>query len=520
MDVVLHQHERTFATAIFQWLLFSGKQLDLSSFLAAIASSTGELRLTVYQVLHYTFQLVVFDKDRERFSFTHLSVREYLEVKPEFSSAIGHAALACVCLQSLKYLDAEAGRKSRVSISSMEILASEYGYFYWPVHCQRAGVHRQRGELGDIFREFLGSRRPSSYALWMDFMTTYGGARWRSSHEDWQEASSFLLCGTYQPVFAACIWGFDDIISQMAQEGTLDRKSKNRNGHTILYTAARFKSTSVVRLLMQDDFEAGETGGFCGSLLAAAISEAHRRVRKTPTGHRKYRAVPPAIDDEMVDTCRRLVYDDEERALLAFLVFLDKADLDNVVFCYAALHHKRDIVLRLLSQDIDIEEIFLEFNLRLAVLDDDKEMITLLLSHGLNVRRTFLTEHSFPYAFNFPRFHWKDFPCRPSMELLYSNINKPLDLEARLSSIPRLDLDYLGIFRRLLRMNYPTYEITAADFKRALRDWEHHKYDEVASSASEKNSRGIYNQVSSLTSRSSKPVVPVPYPQGDIYELE
>lgn len=87
----------------FSWLLCAQRRLTSAEFLAAV--STTPLRnfgrLTRDHVLEMCSNMIVFDSTLDTFRFAHLSVREFLEKRPEYTSTTTNSLAAGRCLLEL-----------------------------------------------------------------------------------------------------------------------------------------------------------------------------------------------------------------------------------------------------------------------------------------------------------------------------------------------------------------------------------------------------------------------------------
>ena len=91
------------ATNTFKWLLCAKRPLKTSQFLAAIAAnSTGSFAgITKDSILNLCSNFVVLDTEQDVFRFPHLSVREYLETRSEYTAELSNSLAAESCLSRL-----------------------------------------------------------------------------------------------------------------------------------------------------------------------------------------------------------------------------------------------------------------------------------------------------------------------------------------------------------------------------------------------------------------------------------
>jgi len=91
------------AKRILRWLLSSQRPLTAEEFVAAVCVSPNGCcrRLTYAQILDICCNFVVLDKGQSIFRFAHLSVREYLESRREYSNTMAHSEALDRCMANL-----------------------------------------------------------------------------------------------------------------------------------------------------------------------------------------------------------------------------------------------------------------------------------------------------------------------------------------------------------------------------------------------------------------------------------
>src|ERR1700733_15509129 len=150
---------------VLSWLLCAQKTLDEAEFLAAVSivPNKGYERVSKDQVLEICNNFVVFDQQMNTFRFAHLSVREFLEKRPEFTEAATNCLAAQICLLDLISVAPNTAAKrfmfdycqDLVGKPSLLKAFSRYSNTYWARHCQLAAEERIYGTLRDLFWFFL-----------------------------------------------------------------------------------------------------------------------------------------------------------------------------------------------------------------------------------------------------------------------------------------------------------------------------------------------------------------------------
>jgi hypothetical protein len=84
----------------FSWLLYAQRTLTSREFLAVLSTTPRRQfnQLTKEHILEMCSNMVVFDPTLDTFRFAHLSVREFLEKRPEYTMAATNALAAERCL--------------------------------------------------------------------------------------------------------------------------------------------------------------------------------------------------------------------------------------------------------------------------------------------------------------------------------------------------------------------------------------------------------------------------------------
>ncbi len=162
--------DRQITRNAFSWLICAQRRLNSTEFLTALSMTPGRhpSQLTIDQVLDMCCNMIVFDKTLDTFRFTHLSVREFLEKRPEFSNTATNSLAAVICLSEL--LSAVGNSRTErllskqgqpLSDSKCSHILTPYSTIYWARHCQLAAEQRINGPLKHLFLNFL-SHAPDS----------------------------------------------------------------------------------------------------------------------------------------------------------------------------------------------------------------------------------------------------------------------------------------------------------------------------------------------------------------------
>ena len=243
----------------FSWLLCAQRRLTSGEFLAALSITPQRLfkQLTTEHVLEMCSNMIVFDSTLDTFRFAHLSVREFLEKRPEYTSRVTNSLAAERCLSDLLGAVNTPGTArflsdhGQSSISIRSSVLSPYATIYWATHAQLAGDRRNRGALNDFFLFFLSNESDpmSAFTFWthqlrkqleFDIRINYKLRRKLRDVERTYSTAHFL----------ACSFDFAEIIAGQVAKGQFEADCANFEGITSLHTAVKHGSCKVISILV------------------------------------------------------------------------------------------------------------------------------------------------------------------------------------------------------------------------------------------------------------------------------
>lgn len=150
-------------SGVLNWLLCAQRQIKSSELRFAVAlnldiSLQGPTKERILDLCH---NFVVFDDGLDMFRFAHLSVREFLEKRPEYSQASSHLLAAEICLLKLiavskspaahSYITNECTMDVCEKLTSMTEKSSrelhDYATLFWKTHCQLAGEEQRTSNV-------------------------------------------------------------------------------------------------------------------------------------------------------------------------------------------------------------------------------------------------------------------------------------------------------------------------------------------------------------------------------------
>jgi hypothetical protein len=161
----------TFQIAVktLRLLACSQKPLAASAFLTAVCPPPQKA-IDSESLLDYCFNLIVKDKSLDIFRFAHLSVREYLETRDDYTPTNTHAVAAEICLACITSTRVGAGdRMTAQNVEPAPYAMIEYATMFWPVHCGLSGDKRTVPPLAPPISSFIMQRRVgNAFRAWME----------------------------------------------------------------------------------------------------------------------------------------------------------------------------------------------------------------------------------------------------------------------------------------------------------------------------------------------------------------
>ena len=236
----------------FKWLICAQEPLQADVFLEAI--SPPERRARHEEVIRACRTLVA--KERNIYEFSHYSVREHVVRMEEYRSSRCHLVATKSCLN---ILDTSFGTtKSRAGLLETQKVFEQYAVLYWPLHYEgirQEDLREQRSAINNMLRSLLlqGRKQSNRYQEWFQNV--------RQKEKQLKENKSLALkidalqASPLSPLFAACVFGLEDLISKFGRE--LDGLNKlNDHGQTALCLAIENNKLEVVKALLNQRFAA------------------------------------------------------------------------------------------------------------------------------------------------------------------------------------------------------------------------------------------------------------------------
>ena len=265
-----------------KWLMCAQSRLKTAAFIDAIRADgeCHESSLSIADVLSLCCNLVVLDGEQDVFRFAHLSVREYLEGRTEYSLLSSHRLALERCLKVVtseikEHLDRNMSNLVDFSHENMatqnitsptcsaesnkEFRSSSgfgsYAFVNWPLHYQAVGAKPLPENLWEQLRALLFQGRKTNrlYTTWaVTGSKIYGWKEYSIDSTFYTWILRNLPSTPPTPLFLACFFGLVSLIKDLESRPNIDWNQKNSSGFTALGLAAQYKHLAVVRMLLKN----------------------------------------------------------------------------------------------------------------------------------------------------------------------------------------------------------------------------------------------------------------------------
>ncbi len=271
-----------YSQIIFQkslkWLLCTKAPLSIEEFLVAVTTNATQdtIKVDKEDILAICSSFVVFNEEINGFRFAHFSVMEFLLSLSEYTAVAAHAFAAETCLITCSNHCMVPG-----SSQELEHPLQCYAVLFWAYHCQEAGERRPRSLIQAFLKDVPGDSN-SPFLIWERNLRAL-----LSSFSDWQRArdrstlkppchfSKYskdraarrdMLSDPPDPAFAACTWGFPEVVRDRLglKDGAKAQKSRwkykiqskllkriNENNLTCFLVACKYGQNNIVQLLLE-----------------------------------------------------------------------------------------------------------------------------------------------------------------------------------------------------------------------------------------------------------------------------
>lgn len=244
----------------FKWLLCAQsteKPLGYQSILEAV--SPPERKADIDEVVAACRTLV--KKESDTINFAHYSVREHVVKMESYSPSQCNIVAARSCLRVLNKLFV-TDESVRHQLSEPERSFADYALLYWPLHYEgiaQNDIAEHRAAINAMLRSFLltkgrGDRHKYGvYEKW--FRIAQRMAAPLKGNKYLGSKLSALQADPPNPLFAACVFGLEDLIARFGRE--LNGLNKcNEDGQNALCLAIENNKLEAVKALLSRRFPA------------------------------------------------------------------------------------------------------------------------------------------------------------------------------------------------------------------------------------------------------------------------
>lgn len=203
----------------------------------AILSEPRQAAWERSQILKMAKGLIITkESKKDLFVFSHLSVREFLEKRVEFSGENAHVVAAEACLKA--YI-----RSNCSSIRCNNFRS--YALTYLGRHCKKSGTLRQEPRLRSLLERFLAEDSNDAFERWnRDCFHTYGETAPGTCAE--RRVCQSLPC---TPLFMVCFYGFVEFVKPTIRGKDRVLYAENIFKERPLEVAARNQNYDVMELV-------------------------------------------------------------------------------------------------------------------------------------------------------------------------------------------------------------------------------------------------------------------------------
>ena len=259
------------AQRAFKFLVCGQKPIHTAAFLSAICPEDSK-PVDAKGLLNICCNLIVQDNELDIFRFSHLSVREYLERRVEYSQIEANTTVAEICLSHLLKRKDFEGDGERTWEWNMVFSLDDYATFYWPLHCQLSGENR-KGELKSKLKSFLPQRKVgTAFSAWMEAARAATNTESRDFTTEDKLRSS--LCSPPKPFYLACAFN----LLELVERDSSSMKEWNEAGLTGLHIACLYGHDEIVRLLLDRGAESTKMDAYARTPLSYAAQSGHVKI--------------------------------------------------------------------------------------------------------------------------------------------------------------------------------------------------------------------------------------------------
>ena len=273
---------------VLRLLLCAEYPMSVVQILEAITTLTDSKHTTWDEdtILKVAHGLIGLDRWKQIFVFTHLSVREFLEDKPEFSGEQAHAIAAEACLKVyFSWNSAIPSPAMPVPVLSSVFANSKFRWYalsHLGRHVWKSGMLRQEAKLGNLLKKFLLDEDCNgAFQQWNRDCFKVHNELAPETRQERRTCQS--RPGT--PLFLMCVYGFKDFLEPLVARNSSALSAENFYGSRPLEVAADSGHYEVMESLHQAANSMCPSSIREGSWLAMAARSANINVWRFAVKH-------------------------------------------------------------------------------------------------------------------------------------------------------------------------------------------------------------------------------------------
>lgn len=333
----------------------------------AILSESRQAAWERSQILKMAKGLITKESKKDLFVFSHLSVREFLEKRVEFSGENAHVVAAEACLKA--YI-----RSNCSSIRCNNFRS--YALTHLGRHCKKSGTLRQEPRLRSLLERFL---------LAEDSNDAF--ERWNRDcfHTDLETAPGTCMERNYcqslpgTPLFMVCVYGFVEFVKPMIRGEDRVLYAENRHKYRPLEVAAKYKNYDVMELVYHAASSTDPSSIRAEKWLVAAAQSCNLDIWNFAVEHVPY----VSLDRVLVEAANNPVHGKEMVSSLLNNITNIKHEVLEIVFGNCASFEILDIILAHSSSFRFTESILVAAAKNSSI---NPELTKMVLSNGQDLR--------------------------------------------------------------------------------------------------------------------------------------
>ena len=256
----LESEGRSIAENALKWLLCAQRPLSTSEFLSAVSSHSiaeSSQLISSEEILGLCCNLVVLDTELDTFRLAHLSVREYLEGRSDYSFDAIHslAVEKCLNVYASKFTAVSFSTQiseravPQISLEKNTILW-EYATLYWVVHYGKIRPDQRRDTIklkvmGVFFR---GAYDSGPFFEWIHSISKLSSAI--DIRDPLADKFAAILSSPVTPLHTLCTFGLLEILEEESVLNLIDLHQTSNEGETGLFLAAWQGHVDIIGFLV------------------------------------------------------------------------------------------------------------------------------------------------------------------------------------------------------------------------------------------------------------------------------